>query len=123
MTTLAKKVERGTLYFPGKNGGAYGVIPLNGKKFVYEELSCAVGGMIESVIPAVKGHKAWVNEEGALLGLEDNRHTWKVADKAIYLLNGYGSNWRICGRALEVFKTDNLSADNQRVLIAQAVRQ
>ena len=118
----SKKVERGTLYFPGKNGAIIGVVPQNGKKFVYEELSCAVGGLIESVIPAQRSHRVWANEEGTIQRLEDNEHTWKAANKAVYLLNGYGSNWRLCGRVLEVFKTDDLTAGSGRIFIAQAVR-
>ena len=120
--TKSQKVERGTLYFPGESGAGIGVIPQNGKKFVYEELSHAVGGLIEYVIPAIRHQKVWANEEGALQRLEDNQYTWKVANKAAYLLNGYGSNWRLAGRVLVVFKTDDLSADGGRIFIAQAVQ-
>ena len=118
----SKKVERGILYFPGKDGVVISVVPQNGKKFVYEELRTAVGGLIEAVIPAQKNHKVWVNEEGTIQRLEDNKHTWKVANKAVYMLNGYGSNWRLCGRVLEVYKTDDLGSDGGRLFIAQAVQ-
>jgi hypothetical protein len=118
----SRKVERGMLYFPGKNGAVIGVIPQNGKKFVYEELRHAVGGLIESIAPAIQHQKVWANEEGVLQRLEDNQYTWNVANKAVYLLNGYGSNWRIVGRVLVVFKTDDLSADSGRIFVAQAVQ-
>ena len=116
------KVERGTLYFPGKDGAAIGVQPLNGKAFTYEELSCAVNGYIETMIPAAKGHRIYVNEEGALKLYTPNWHTWTVVKESVYRLNGYASTWRVAGRILEVFKTDDLSADTGRVLIAQAVK-
>jgi hypothetical protein len=108
--TTSKRVERARLYFPGENGAVVTVTPVNGKKFLYKELSEAVGGMIESIRPAVQGHTVWANEEGLLLGLKPNRHTWEAANKRIYLLNGYGENWRIVGRILEVYKTDDLTA-------------
>ena len=107
--TTPKRVERARLYFPGENGTVVTVTPVNGKKFLYKELSEAVGGMIESIRPAVQGHTVWANEEGLRLGLKPNQHTWKVANKKIYLLNGYGEYWQIVGRVLEIYKTDDLT--------------
>lgn len=107
--TTPKRVERARLYFPGENGAVVTVTPVDMRKFKYEELREAVGGMIESIRPAVQGHTVWANEEGLLLGLKPNQHTWEVANKKIYLLNGYGEDWRIVGRILEVYKTDDLT--------------
>ena len=103
--TTPKKVERGLLYFPGTGGKIVPVTPADMKKFSYKELSEAVGGMIESIRPAVQGHTVWANEEGLLQGLAPNRHTWEVANKRIYLLNG--ESWRIVGRILVVYKTND----------------
>ena len=111
----SKKVERGLLYFPGPEGKVVPVTPADMKKFSYKELSEAVGGLIESIRPTVQGHTVWANEEGLLQGLEPNRHTWEVANKRVYLLNGYGESWRIVGRILVVYKTDNLTVVNDTI--------
>ena len=108
--TTPKRVERARLYFPGENGAVVTVTPVDMRKFKYEELREAVGGLIESIHPAVQGHTVWANEEGLLLGLKPNQHTWEAANKKIYLLNGYGKDWRIVGRILEIYKTDDLTA-------------
>jgi len=71
--TTSKRVERARLYFPGENGAVVTVTPVNGKKFLYKELSEAVGGMIESIRPAVQGHTVWANENGFCLGLSPHR--------------------------------------------------
>jgi len=107
--TTPKRVECARLYFPGENGAVVTVAPVNGKRFSYKELSEAVGGMIESIRPAVQGHTVWANEDGFGLGLPPNEHVWEVANKKIYLLNGYGEDWRIVGRILEIYKTDDLT--------------
>ena len=104
--TSPKRVERAQLYFPGQDGAVVTVAPVDGRKFKYEELREAVGGMIESIRPAIQGHAVWANEEGLLLGLKPNHHTWEAANKKIYLLNGYDKDWRIVGRILEVYKVE-----------------
>lgn len=118
-----KKVERGVLYFPGELGMAVRVIPANGKKFTYKEQRAAVDGLIESVIPVVRGHQVWANEEGLLLGLPENYHTAEVANMRVYELNGYPKDWKLCGRILETFVQDyNNTDDTDRKTIGQVVR-
>ncbi len=121
----SKKVERGTLYFAGDNGAMVAVRPLNGVKFTLDEWQKAVNGYVETMIPAVNGRHIFVNEEGRLKGLLPNQHTWTFANRRVYELNGYGLNWRVAGRALEIFKLTMEEAakdDAGRVSIARAVR-
>jgi hypothetical protein len=102
-----KKIERGTLYLCGI-GDKLEVVPANGKKFTYEEQAEAVGGYIEMLVPAVQHTLVYANEEGATpyKDLPLNRHTWEFANKRVYLLNGYGENWRARGNILVVRKVD-----------------
>jgi len=117
-----KKVERGTLYFPGELGLAVKVIPENGKKFTYKEQSAAVDGLIESVIPAVRGRQVWANEEGLVLGLRENYHTLEVANMKVYALNGCSKDWKLAGRILETFLVESPADDADRKTISQVVR-
>jgi hypothetical protein len=117
-----KKVERGTLYFGGEKCKEVLVVPANGKKFTYEELSLAVGGFIETMVPANPRTRVYVNEEGALKQLPPNQHTWSFADRDTYVVfNGYAPNFRVAGDALVVFKQDVVDASTG-FTIAQAVR-
>ena len=119
-----KKVERGTLYLSDPTGRRVKVRPADGKHFTYEELRTAVGGPIESILPATRGHQVWANEEGLCLGLCPNIRTAEIADMRIYALNGYPSNWKAVGRLLETYKVDATLPidDTERVTIDQAVR-
>ena len=118
-----RKVERGVLYFPGELGAAVKVIPADGRKFTYKEQRAAVDGLIESVIPAVRGHRVWANEEGLVFGLQENYRTAKVANMKIYALNGCPKDWKLCGRILETFVQEASSTDDaDHVTISQAVR-
>jgi len=100
------KTEAGNLYLA--EGDCVKVRPANGKKFTYEELVVAVGGLIESMVPAIARHKVWVNEEGALKGLSLNRHTLIFADRNTYVgLNSYAPSWKVCGNALEIYRSDD----------------
>jgi hypothetical protein len=120
-----KKVERGALYLAGPEGRVVAVIPADGRKFTYDEQCKAVGGYVETMIPAVKGRTVYVNEEGALKNLPPNKNTWLFANESIYRLNGYSHNWRVAGSALEVFKVEPgeaLVPDKDRVTVRQAIR-
>ena len=119
-----KKVERGVIWFP--TGGVVGVRPANGVKFSPEELQTAVGGYIETMIPATRGHRVYVKEEGAIKRLPLNPRTWEFADRRVYVdLNGYAQTWLVAGSAIEVFKLDaeeTAKTDGGRVSCKQAVR-
>ena len=123
-----KKVERGVLYLAGPEGRVVAVIPADGRKFTYDEQCKAVGGYVETMIPAVKGRTVYVNEEGALKQLPANEHTWNFADRRVYVdLNNYGKDWLVAGRALEIVKLtiEEAAASDAmvgRVSIAKAVR-
>ena len=100
-----KKVERGVIWFP--TGGVLAVRPADGVKFSSEELQTAVGGYIETMIPATRGHRVYVNEEGAVKRLPLNPRTWEFADRRVYVdLNGYAQTWLVAGNAIEVFRLD-----------------
>ena len=128
MKLVAKKVERGVIWFP--TGGVVGVRPADGAKFSLEELQTAVGGYIEMMVPATRGHRVYVNEEGAIKRLPPNPRTWEFADERVYVglnvgLNGYAQNWMVAGNALEVFKLDveeAVKTDGGRISCKQAVR-
>ena len=119
-----KKVERGVIWFP--TGGVLAVRPADGVKFSSEELQTAVGGYIETMIPATRGHRVYVNEEGAVKRLPLNPRTWEFADRRVYVdLNGYAQNWMVAGGAMEVFKLTSEEAvkmDGGRISCKQAVR-
>ena len=100
-----KRVEQGTLYLGGPLEFVT-VIPADGRKFTLKELQHAVGGFVETMIPAQRHTTVYVNEEGALKRLLLNRHTWTFAKKAVYMLNGYAENFCINGNALVVRKVD-----------------
>ena len=101
---MTTKVELGTLYLAGPDGAAIAVRPANGKKFTHDEWKLAVGGCVETMLPAVYRHNVWVNEEGILLGLPPNRHTWAFANRDVYIvLNFYPENWAVSGNALETW--------------------
>lgn len=121
------KVERGFLYFGGEPGAVVYVKPLNGKTFEYEELRKAVGGLVQEMIPVVRFTTVWVNEEGTLLRLPPNKHTWAIAKHEIYALNGYPPSWRISGNALATRRYDlallDPSTEAKAVHIAQAIAE
>ena len=124
MKLVAKKVERGVIWFP--TGEVVAVRPADGAKFSLEELQTAVGGYIETMIPATRGHRVYVNEEGAIKRLLLNPRTWEFADERVYVgLNGYAQNWMVAGGAMEVFKLTSEEAvkmDGGRISCKQAVR-
>jgi hypothetical protein len=99
-----KKLEVGILYSAGPNGAVMTVKPANGKKFTCEEIHKAVGGYFECVISAERYTTVYVNGEGVIHGLPDNEHTWTFAKKSVYMLNGYASDFKMCGNALVVRK-------------------
>ena len=116
------KTETGNLYLA--EGDCVEVRPANGKKFTYDELAVAVGGMIESMVPAIARRKVWVNEEGTLKGLPLNRHTWTFADRSTYVVfNGYPPSWKVRGNALEIYKTEFTDLLGDQPTIAAALRQ
>ena len=119
-----KKVERGAIWFPTSEVVA--VRPADGVKFSLEELQTAVGGYVETMSPATRGHRVYVNEEGTIKRLPPNPRTWEFADERVYVgLNGYAQNWMVAGGALEVFKLDVEKAaktDGGRISCKQAVR-
>ena len=119
-----KKVERGVIWFP--TGEVVAVRPADGAKFSLEELQTAVGGYVEMMITATRGHRVYVNEEGAIKRLPLNPRTWEFADERVYVgLNGYAQSWMVSGNALEVFKLDVEEAvqkDGGRISCKQAVR-
>src|ERR1700729_1511938 len=96
------KVERAFLYFGGEPGSVVYVKPAHGKKFDLKELQAAVGGWVQEMIPLVRYTNVWVNEEGAIHRLPPNKHTWDIARREVYALNGYPASWRISGNALVV---------------------
>jgi hypothetical protein len=119
-----KKVERGAIWFPTSEVVA--VRPADGVKFSLEELQTAVGGYIEMIVPVTRGHRVYVNEEGAIKRLPLNPRTWEFADERVYVgLNGYAQNWMVAGGAMEVFKLTSEEAvkmDGGRISCKQAVR-
>ena len=119
-----KKVERGVIWFP--TGEVLAVRPADGVKFSLEELQTAVGGYVETMIPATRGHRVYVNEEGVIKRLPLNPRTWEFADRRVYVdLNGYAQTWLVAGNAIEVFRLDVEEAaktDGGRVSCKQAVR-
>ena len=119
-----KKVERGVIWFP--TGEVLAVRPADGVKFSLEELQTAVGGYIETMIPATRGHRVYVNEEGGVKRLPLNPRTWEFADRRVYVdLNGYAQTWLVAGDAIEVFKLgveEAAKTDGGRVSCKQAVR-
>ena len=124
MKLVAKKVERGVIWFP--TGEVVAVRPADGAKFSLEELQTAVGGYIEMMVPATRGHRVYVNGEGAIKRLPPNPRTWEFADERVYVgLNGYAQNWMVAGGAMEVFKLTSEEAvkmDGGRISCKQAVR-
>jgi hypothetical protein len=121
-----KKVERGLIYFGGAEGKIVHVKPADGKKFTLEEWQAAVGGPVQQMVPARRGAVVWVNEEGKLLGLPPNRHTWGVAKREVYARNGYPPGWRIAGNALVIAKYAEAQLDDalkEAVTVAQALRE
>ena len=119
-----KKVERGVIWFPTSEVVA--VRPADGVKFSLEELQTVVGGYVETMIPATRGHRVYVNEEGTIKRLPPNPRTWEFANERVYVsFNGYAQNWMVAGGALEVFKLDVEKAaktDGGRISCKQAVR-
>jgi hypothetical protein len=138
-----KKVQRGVLY--RADGRAFPVKPENGKKFVYDELSEAVSGLIEGIIPtknavpyvmgypvdrfkaganAGKVTQVWANEEGLIDGLPLNPHTPMIADMRVYKLNGYPDSWRISGDVIAIYNVpvDKLepTLEDGRMLVKEA---
>ena len=107
-----KKVERGVIWFP--TGEVLAVRPADGVKFSLEELQTAIGGYVETMIPATRGHRVYVNEEGIIINEEGavkrlplNPRTWEFADRRVYVdLNGYAQTWLVAGNAIEVFRLD-----------------
>lgn len=144
MTT--KKVQRGLLF--RADGIVSFLKPENGKKFEYPELSAAVGGFIEGIIPtksavpfnsgypspaekpgkdASKVSQVWANEEGLIDSLPLNPHTTTVANMTVYKLNDYPSYWRISGDVIAIYNVpvDRLDRDVEakRVTVRQAKEQ
>jgi hypothetical protein len=104
----SSKVERGTLYIAATNE-AVTVAPLDGKKFMYAEVHDAVGGLVQTMVPARKGDTVYVNEEGRLTGLPLNKRTWEFADKTTYLVHNcflYPPDWLVSGNALRVYRVN-----------------
>jgi hypothetical protein len=100
------KVQRANVYIT--DGTVVKVRPLNGKKFDYKELQQAVGGSIESLISGIKGcRQMFCNEEGIMLRLPDNPHTWNVVNAGIYRLNGYTADWRLSGNIIAIFNEED----------------
>lgn len=141
MTT--KKVQRGLLY--RTDGKVLFLTPVDGKKFSYDELRDAVGGLIEGIIPtknavaygigvpvagakpgkdAGKVTQVWANEEGLIDGLPLNPHTPAVADMDVYKLNGYPDCWRISGDVILIHNipVDRLEAstEDSRMTVKEA---
>lgn len=116
-----KKVEAGTIYMAGLNGKVIEVRPANGKVFDLSELQAAVGGYVESMIPAVKRTRVYVDEEGWLKNTRYNIHTWTFADRRVYVeLNGYDPRWLVPGTAIVVRKIE--TQDPKAVTVAEALR-
>ncbi len=95
-----KKIQVATIYTAGPDGKEYEVRAINGKKFSYEELTKAVQGYIESLIPAERFTTAYVNEEGVLKGLPANKFSWTAAKQSVYRLNGYGPGYLFQGNII-----------------------
>ncbi len=112
---MAKKVERGILYFAGLLGGVFDVRPVGDLQFTLEELQVAVDGPIECMLAAVKGHVVYVNESGGLRKLAANKYTWRAASEKVYHLNGYGTKtWCVAGNIIAVYKaaSDSVAPTN-----------
>jgi hypothetical protein len=118
MTAVAgvKKVERGVIYFAGsingRNALSQRVRPADGKKFTNKEIKTVVGGYFQLIAPAERGWTVYADEEGGLKPhYQPNGHTWTFAKREVYLLNGYGADWRVMGNVLAVRKEVEGGAD------------
>lgn len=114
------KTQVGTIY--KTDGSVEKIYPKKGRKIDYDQLSSAVGGYIESLIPGIKGcRQMFCNEDGLLLKLPPNPHTWNLVKASVYKLNGYPSYWRVSGNIIAITneevkdetKTNGTAKDSQ----------
>jgi len=103
---MANKVQVGFVYHT--DGTVTKIVPEDGKKFRLNELQEAVGGYIELLISGITHCKQlYCNEEGQLLNLPRNPHTWAVVNAEVYKLNGYKEGfWSVQGDILAVLNED-----------------